>query len=233
MAQHKETINFEKLNEKFERSSPQEILEWALKTYQSRIGLTSSFGAQSAALLHMATQIDPHLPILFIDTGFLFKETYEFVKDLQKRMNLNLKVFRPTETDIQEIRRRLDNKEPQCCDDAKVAQMKRALEGFDAWIAGLRRNQSATRKDVKIIEQYGDGLVKVHPVANWASKDVQNYMVTNNLPFHPLWEKGYKSIGCEPCTRKPTDSADDRSGRWAGQNKTECGIHTFLEKKDA
>jgi phosphoadenosine phosphosulfate reductase len=110
--------------------------------------------------------------------------------------------------------------------------MQRSLEDVQCWIAGLRRNQASTRKGVKVVEQYSEGLVKVHPLANWTSKEIYQYMQKHGLPFHPLWEKGYKSIGCEPCTQLPLPGQDDRSGRWAGVDKTECGIHTFLKKTE-
>ena len=109
--------------------------------------------------------------------------------------------------------------------------MKQSLEGLACWIAGLRRNQGTSRKDIKIIEEYGTGLVKVHPLANWTAKEIYGYMKKNDLPFHPLWEKGYTSVGCEPCTSLPIPGQDERSGRWAGSDKKECGIHTFMNKK--
>ena len=222
------------LNAKFEKAQPQEILEWAIKTYRPRVGLSSSFGAESAGLLHMATQIEPSIPILFINTGHLFKETLQFAADLKKKFNLNLREFKSNSEQMASIQKKLDdpnNKVGACCDDVKVTLMQQSLEGLDCWIAGLRRNQSATRKNIKIVESYRSGLVKVHPLANWTSKELYEYMKKHDLPFHPLWHKGYKSIGCEPCTTLPLPGQDDRSGRWAGTEKTECGIHTFLPKQ--
>ena len=232
MSESLKKVNMAEQNRTFESSTPQEILKWAIQTYKPRIALSSSFGAQSAVLLHMCTQIEPAIPILFIDTGFLFQETYEFADTLKKKLNLNIKMFRPSQEQINDVKEKLKNNDSSCCDPVKVDLMKKALVGLDAWIAGLRRDQAATRKNIKIIEDYGEGLVKVHPIANWTSKDVHAYMTKHNLPYHPLREKGYTSIGCEPCTRKPSDPNDERSGRWAGQEKTECGIHTFIQKKE-
>ncbi len=228
-------MDIKQRNEKFETASPQEILRWAIKTYSPKVGLSSSFGGQSAALLHMAVQIDPKIPILFIDTGFLFKQTLEFVETLKRRFNLNIKTFRATPDEIDVTRKNLNSRKDDsgiCCDDSKVACMQRSLEGLDCWIAGLRRQQGSTRKNIDIVEEYRSGLVKVHPLANWTGKQIYSYMKENDLPFHPLWEKGYTSIGCEPCTTLPPLDGGERSGRWAGLEKKECGIHTFLEKKN-
>ncbi len=220
----------DELNVNFEKASPQEILAWAIQTYPN-IGLSSSFGGESAGLIHMATRIKPDIPILFLSTGFLFKETLAFADDLKKRFKLNLREFKASSEQIAAVQKKLTNPQNElgaCCDDTKVQLMQKSLEGLDCWVAGLRRNQSSTRKNIKIVESYRTGLVKVHPLANWTSKEIYNYLVANDLPFHPLWAKGYKSIGCEPCTSLPLPGQDDRSGRWAGKDKTECGIHTFM-----
>ncbi len=221
-------------NQEFEKASPQEILKWAIKAYFPKVGLSSSFGGESAGLIHMAIQIEPKIPILFIDTGFLFKETLEFAESLRQRFKLNLKVFKAAPAQMEITKKNLEDPENRasgiCCEASKVALMQEALTGLNCWIAGLRRNQTKTRKNIKIIEEYRSGLVKVHPLANWTSKNVYAYMKENDLPFHPLWEKGFTSIGCEPCTQLPAAGGDERSGRWAGREKKECGIHTFLEK---
>lgn len=223
-------MNLVELNTTFEKATPQEILTWAVKTYGQKAALSSSFGAQSAVLLHMLSQIDASIPVLFLDTGFLFKETHEFKNLLKNRFNLIIKEFRATPEQIKQVQDRLEKrKKPtdECCDSVKVDLMQKSLEGVECWIAGLRRGQSTSRKDIKVIEEYRSGLVKVHPIANWSAKDVYAYMKKFDLPFHPLWEKGYTSIGCEPCTSLP-DAGDERSGRWKGIAKTECGIHTFM-----
>jgi phosphoadenosine phosphosulfate reductase len=226
-------MNIAELNKKFETADPHAILRWAIATHGKGAAMSSSFGAQSAVLLHMLVEIDPSVPVLFLDTGFLFKETLQFKEDLKKRFKLNIKEFRATPEQMAVVKKRLsdpNNTPGMCCDDTKVDLMKRSLEGVTCWIAGLRRSQSSTRKGIDIVEEYGSGLIKVHPIANWSSRDVYDYMKKHDLPFHPLWEKGYTSIGCEPCTSLPL-AGDERSGRWAGQSKTECGIHTFLPKE--
>lgn len=223
------------LNNSLETATPQEILRWAIKTYGQGAALSSSFGGQSAALIHMAVQIKPDLPILFLDTGFLFKQTHDFKDQLKKKLKLNIKEFRATPAQIEQTRKNLaarKNPSDPCCDDGKVDAMRRSLEGVTCWISGLRRSQGAGRSTIAIIEEQQAGLIKVHPLARWSGKDLYAYMTQHNLPFHPLWEKGYTSIGCEPCTSLPVPGQGERSGRWAGSDKTECGIHTFLPKKD-
>ncbi len=225
-------MDIKTLNEKFETVAPQEILRWAIENNRGKVALSSSFGGQSAALIHMAIQIEPRLPILFLDTGFLFKETYAFVEQLSTKWNLNLKTFRASSAQIAQTKRNIETRVDNsgvCCDDSKVDLMQRSLEGLTCWIAGLRRSQGDARKNINIIEQYQSGLIKAHPLANWSGKQLYAYMQEHALPFHPLWEKGYTSIGCEPCTGLPLSADDERSGRWAGLEKTECGIHTFMQ----
>lgn len=227
-------MDFKELNARFETAGPEEILRWAIRTYAGRTGLSSSFGGESVGLIHMAIAIEPKIPILFVDTGFLFKETLTFVDEVTRRFSLNLRVFRATPLEIEQTKRNLEKRRltgsPECCDASKIRCIEDSLAGLDCWVAGLRRSQSSTRKNINIIEEYRSGLVKVHPLANWTPKDLYGYMTKHGLPFHPLWERGYKSIGCEPCTALPA-GGDDRSGRWQGMDKTECGIHTFMEKK--
>ncbi len=228
------TSEIAKLNKQFETATPQEILAWAVKTYGSGTALSSSFGGQSAALIHMTIQVKPDIPVLFLDTGFLFKETYAFADELKRKFNLNLKTFRASSAQISQTLKNLERRKkegtPECCDLSKVDLMKQSLAGVTCWISGLRRSQGDSRKDIKIIEEDQSGLVKVHPLANWSSKQLYAYMQQNQLPFHPLWEKGYTSVGCEPCTSLPDGKGGERSGRWAGLSKEECGIHEFLKK---
>jgi len=157
----------EELNRRFENAMPQEILKWAISTYSPQIALSSSFGAESAALLHMATQIEPRIPIIFINTGFLFQETSDFMETLKKRLNLTIREYKADEKSRQQIQKRLDSPDNQagaCCDEVKVELMQKSLEGLSCWIAGLRRNQSSTRKNIQPVESYRTGLVNVHPI---------------------------------------------------------------------
>jgi phosphoadenosine phosphosulfate reductase len=184
----------------------------------------------------MATRIYPEIQVLFLDTGLLFPETHLFMEEIRERLKLNVRVFRASPQQAAAVRPRAGagpGDTQRCCSTLKVSLMRRSLVGLDCWIAGLRRDQSAARRGVRVVETHQDGPIKVHPLAHWTTERVHAYMLANDLPFHPLWYKGYTSIGCEPCTRPPAEGGDLRSGRWMGLAKTECGIHTFLTSKEA
>lgn len=222
-----------KLNEKFETAHPHAITRWAVETYRPKVALSSSFGAKSAVMLHIISQVDPDTPILFLNPGFHFQETLEFVERMKKRLDLNIREFKATPNQIKETEEKIKagKDDGQCCDERKVQLAEQSLVGLDCWIAGLRRDQGASRKNIPIVQQFESGLIKVHPLANWTGKDIADYMKENNLPTHPLWDKGYTSIGCIHSTSLPDASGAERSGRWKGTEKTECGIHTFTPQK--
>ncbi len=216
------------LNAKLERATPAEIIQWAVDAFAPEVAVTSSFGADSAALLHLAVQVDPKIQIRTVDTGLLFPETYQFMEVLRRRLNLNLSVFK-TRLDVERFKKEhahLPVGHPEfCCSEYKVEAMQRALDGLRCWITGISRSESPTRAHTPIVELLTTGAVKVAPLATWTPTDYHAYMTEHQLPYHPLWAKGYTSIGCYPCTVPPVDPNDPRSGRWAGQDKTECGIH--------
>jgi len=218
----------DQLNARFASAHPTEIIRWAVGAFRPQVAVSSSFGARSAVLLHMAVQVDPAIEIRVVDTGVLFPETYRFIDQLTRQLRLNLRVFR-SQLNVERFKRehaRLPIGHPDfCCGPYKVEAMTRALEGLRSWITGLRRSDAATRAATPFVEVLANGVVKVAPLAGWSSKQMHAYMMQHHLPYHPLWEKGYPSIGCYPCTQKPVDPNDPRSGRWAGQAKTECGIH--------
>ena len=203
----------------------------ALKTLPGQHILSSSFGAQSAAMLHLVTQQAPDIPVVLIDTGYLFPETYNFIDELTERLNLNLKVFSPTTSSAwQEARlgkrweQGLRGLEEYNLDN-KVEPMERALNelGVGTWFSGLRRNQSAERSSTPYVASAGDRF-KAHPIADWTDKDIYQYLKKHNLPYHPLWEQGYVSIGDVHTTRSlaEVDSIDET--RFFGI-KRECGLH--------
>ena len=218
----------QRLNATFETAQPIEIIRWAVDTFRPDIALTSSFGADSAALIHLALQVDPTIEIRVIDTGLLFPETYQFLEELRQRFKLNLRVFK-TKLDVERFKREhahLPVGHPEfCCKEYKVEAMERALAGLRCWMTGVSRSESKSRANTPIVEQLTTGVVKVAPIATWTAKQIHAYMTKHQLPYHPLWAQGYTSIGCWPCTQKPLDPNDPRSGRWAGQDDKECGIH--------
>jgi phosphoadenosine phosphosulfate reductase len=224
------SIDFEKLNQAFETQNAEEIVHWAVKTLPD-MAMATSFGTESAVLLHLVTQIDPHIPVLFTNTGFHFKETLEHRDKLVQRLKLNLRELKPevsTGEFLAENGKLYERDPDTCCAINKIAPFEKALKDHKAWITGIRRNQADTRQKRQFVERDRETLVKVSPLLNWTSKMFWDYAKKYDLPYHPLWEKGYLSIGCSPecCTRPVQLGEDPRAGRWAGKNKIECGIQT-------
>lgn len=213
-----------------EGNTAHDVMRIALTgTLRGRIGLVSSFGAESAVLLALAAEIDPAVPVLFLQTGQHFPETLEYRQDLARFLGLtNVRDIHPAPTRIQ-------NRDPEgqlwafdpdaCCALRKVEPLDEALIPFDGWITGRKRTQASTRANLPLVENADDGRIKINPLARWTPRELDAEMTRRNLPRHPLSLRGYPSIGCAPCTLPVGADADPRSGRWAGQNKTECGIH--------
>lgn len=205
------------------------------KEFPGRIALMSSFGAEAAVLVDMVASIDPATPVYFFDTLKLFQETYTYFDDLCRHVGLtDVRVVRP---DVEALSRndkagdlwRRDGL--RCCHIRKVEPWERTRDqsGMRAWITGRKRFHGANRSDLPLIEREGD-VIKINPLADWRAEDIRSRMVERSLPAHPLVAKGYLSIGCEPCTLPATDTSDPRGGRWDGQEKTECGLHSSLSK---
>jgi phosphoadenosine phosphosulfate reductase len=216
------------LNARLREASPQEILAVAIETLGDRLALVSSFGAESAVLLHMAAQLTPDIPVLFLDTGMLFGQTLDYRKALAARLGLtDVRDLRPQYQDLatQDPSANLWQTDTDaCCNIRKVLPLDRALGDFDGWITGRKRFQGGDRLRLQVVEE-SDGKLKFNPLANWTKEQIAAYAAEHDLPPHPLVEFGYPSIGCWPCTKPVEEGQDERSGRWAGQDKTECGIH--------
>lgn len=226
-------LDLEAVNGELEAKTAGERVSWALEAFPGRIVLSSSFGAQAAVLLHMATLRKSDIPVVVVDTGYLFPETYRFIDDLTERLKLNLKVYRAElspawqearygklwEQGVEGIERY--NKMN------KVEPMQRALAdlGAHAWIAGLRRQQSESRAGLPVVARQ-DGRIKVHPIIDWTDKDVGAYLKNHDLPYHPLWEKGYVSIGDWHTTRPLSEGMSEEETRFFGL-KRECGLHDY------
>jgi phosphoadenosine phosphosulfate reductase len=210
---------------------PEEILAWALARFPGSIALTLSFGGPGVVLAHMLAAIDPSVPVVFIDTGFLFPETLAFKDAVAERYGLRVVTLRPDSDPGPLYQTDPDG----CCAIRKVEPMRRALPAYDAWVSAIRRDQSATRRQAAVIERHltdGHAVVKVHPLATWTREDVRRYSADHGVPSHPLFDRGYTSIGCWPCTRPTGPGEDERAGRWSGTGKTECGLHTFTTRSD-
>lgn len=210
------------LNRELSDKSPQHIVDWAHSYFDHHMVVTSSFG--DATLAHLVWSVSPLIEVVLLDTQFLFPETISFARELQQRMGGNLRTVQPEGITADVKLWKLDT--DACCAVRKVAPLERLLEGRHAWMTGLRRDDSASRADTQVIslDPFRD-VVKINPIAAWSDTDVAAYKTHHGLPDNPLTAQGYASIGCWPCTRPVEPGADPRSGRWAGQEKTECGLH--------
>ncbi len=218
-------------SEHLEGSDPREIIEWAVDTYGDKLALSASFGGgEGMALLDMISKITKNVTVLTIDTGFIFKETAEFREEVMRRYKLPVEVLRPAlsvEEQVERYGEQMRTCTPDlCCQIRKIEPLQRALERYDAWMTGIRRVQTPQRAGTRIVaweERYG--ATKIAPLASWTDERVWAYVEEHNVPVNPLLHEGYKSIGCEPQTRPVHEDEDPRAGRWAGTDKTECGIH--------
>jgi phosphoadenosine phosphosulfate reductase len=206
-----------------------DILEPLIKRhFHDRIALVSSFGAESAVLLHMAAQVDRDIPVIFLDTQKLFWETIAYRSKLVDLLGLtNIRIFKPDDDSVRLLdpNGELYKSDPDmCCNIRKTQPLREALSGYSAWISGRKRYHGGGRSNIATIEE-ADGKLKIEPLARFTASDLKAYMDHYQLPAHPLVAEGYRSIGCIPCTVKGGTSDNPRAGRWAGQNKEECGIH--------
>jgi phosphoadenosine phosphosulfate reductase len=223
-------IEIEQLALRFESSSVEEILEWAVEQFAPRLVMTSNFGAEGVVVIDKLARVAPQTPVVFLDTGFQFHETDRLKERIRERYRINIVEERAELSVVEQNRsygEKLYERDPDlCCRIRKVEPLKRALARYDGWIAALRRDQSPTRANIGVVEWNArHGLVKIHPLAAWTRRDVWDYIIRHKLPYHPLYDDGYTSIGCEPCTRRVAAGAHERSGRWEGKGKLECGIH--------
>jgi len=205
-------------------------VEWAAHKFGDDLAATSSFGADSALMLHLATCVKPDIRVITIDTGLLFPETIQFREQLADRLNLNLVILRPPvtpETFVDEHGDMWLINPHACCGFLKREQFDKAKKQLKlrCWMTGIRRDQSFTRRDASFVMRDHVDVLKLCPVADWSARDVDRYLKQHDLPYHPLRAQGYLSIGCMPCTRKVEPGDDPRSGRWAGLDQTECGLH--------
>lgn len=214
-----------------ERAGAEERARWAVETFGTGLVLTTSFGIQSAVMLHLVTRIAPEIPVVFIDTGYLFPETYRFAQELTDRLKLNLKTYRPAMTAAQQ--EALFGKRWEADGEAlrqykfvnKVEPRDRAMRELraTAWLAGLRRSQAGTREARPVVETQ-NRLTKVYPIIDWDNRQVHRYLKANDLPYHPLWEQGYVSVGDWHSTKKLEPGMTEADTR-GGESKRECGLH--------
>ncbi len=225
-----DAIALSRLEDRFAKVKASSLLRLAIEDlFPGRIALVSSFGADSAVLLHMVSQIDSTTPVVFVDTGQHFDETLRYRDALCARLGLTNLVMAEPDREVvaaEDPEKFLFASDPdRCCDIRKVQPLAGALESYDAWITGRKSFQTATRSRVPLFEAEGD-RVKVNPLVGWSASDILDYIRAAGLPPHPLVAKGFPSIGCLPCTSRVAPGEDPRAGRWRGRLKSECGIHT-------
>lgn len=219
------------LQHDFETASPIAVLRWAVRTFGNRLAVVSSFQPTGIVTAHMLSEIAPQTTFITLDTGVLFPETYHLIDELEATLHLNLVRVRPAPEILAQDHadgEPLWQRDPdRCCHARKVAPLNAALRGYDAWITGLRRDQSSQRANTSIVDfdPQRPGVVKLAPFATWDESMIWTYIHAHDLPYNELHDQGYPSIGCWPCTRPVKPGEDPRAGRWANSSKTECGLH--------
>lgn len=214
-----------------EDATPEEIIAWAVGHYFPRLTMATAFGPEGCVILSMLAKIQPRTYVFNLDTGYQFKETLDLRDRIAERFGITVDFRRP-DTTVEQYEAQnggpLYKSHPdQCCADRKIAVLRRVAQDFAAWMSGIRRDQSAHRAGAPIVGwDKKFGLVKISPLANWTQRDVWRRIAAEKIPYNPLHDRGYASIGCWPCTRAVTLGEDERAGRWSGTGKTECGLHT-------
>ena len=229
-------IDIDRINEQLSGKSPQEVIAWFLNDFEGKVAFSTSLGAEDQAITKMIADIDKTADIFTLDTGRLFPETYDLMDRTAKKYDITIRVMFPDAARVEEmvnskgINLFYDSIENRklCCHIRKIEPLKRAFKGLDAWICGLRREQAVTRKDMKLVEwDDNNGLLKVNPVIDWTEEHLWEYIRENNVPYNTLHDKGFPSIGCQPCTRAIMPDEDVRAGHWWWENPEtkECGLH--------
>lgn len=226
------------MNLELGKSSPQEVLQWAVDRFFPRITLACSFGVEDVALVHMLTRLPQRARIFCLDTGRLHQETYDVLDQIRSKYDLEIEIYFPNHEAVEKMVREkginlfyhsLENR-LECCRIRKVEPLGRALSGMKAWITGLRRAQSVTRADLSKVEKDAahGGIIKINPLIDWTDQQVWDYVKTHQIPYNRLHDQGFPSIGCAPCTRAIKPGEDIRAGRWWWENpqNKECGLHT-------
>jgi phosphoadenosine phosphosulfate reductase len=215
-----------------EGKSPQAVLRWAVAEFHPRLTMATAFGAEGCCLIHMLAEIEPNVRIFNLETGYQFQETLELRERIKDRYGIEVEYIRPEFT-VAEYEEEHGGplytiRPDQCCHDRKVLPLRRAVEGYDAWISAIRGDQTAHRAAARMVQWDAKfSLVKVNPLLGWTKKDVWSFIMKHDVPYNPLHDRNYSSIGCWPCTRPITEGEDERAGRWAGTVKKECGLHVI------
>jgi phosphoadenosine phosphosulfate reductase len=215
---------------RLEESTPGEVLRWAFDEFGDRVSIATGFGPEGVALIDLAVKVNPRADIFFLDTSFLFPETHRLRRRVEDRYRIEVRALRPEMTPEEQemiFGPKLWATDPDlCCRLRKLEPLREALAGRAAWMTAIRRDQTAARAASRVVEwDYRWGLVKINPLVRWSKSDVWSYIRKNDVPYNPLHDRGYPSIGCTHCTRAVREGEDERAGRWSGFAKTECGLH--------
>ncbi len=228
-------VDLEAVNRDLTDASPWEILRWAIDTYGPKLTMATAFGPEGCTIIHMLAELDRDrvVRVFNLDTGYQFKETLELRDQIAERYGIDVELVQPL-LSVPEYERAnqgpVYTREPdRCCFDRKITPLRRAVEGYDAWISSIRADQSEHRAKAGTVGWDAKfGLAKINPLLRWTARDVWAFIATQKVPYNPLHDQGYPSIGCWPCTRQvAAGESDERAGRWAGQAKTECGLHSL------
>ncbi|MDR2761771.1 MAG: phosphoadenylyl-sulfate reductase [Planctomycetaceae bacterium] len=225
-----QTEFIERWNAELDSSSAEEILTWAYNTYSPKLTMGTALGNSGCVILSILAKLNLRIPIFNLDTGYQFPETLELLDQINAKYQLGI-IRKSSEISVTEFEslnggalHNIDS--DRCCYERKIKVLESIAPNYNAWISGLRRDQSSTRANTPIVGWDAKfGLVKIAPLAKWTNKDVWKRIVEENVPYNKLYDQGYTSIGCKPCTRPTTNGEDERAGRWAGKQKTECGLH--------
>jgi phosphoadenosine phosphosulfate reductase len=223
-------------NEVLSGAPPQAVLRWAVDTFYPRLTMATAFGAEGCCLIHLLAEIEPRVRIFNLETGYQFAETLELRERIKERYGIEVEYVRP-EQSVAEYEAEHGGplyrlRPDQCCYDRKIVPLRQAVLGYDAWVSAIRRDQTAHRAAAGVVQWDAKfGLVKVNPLLTWTRRDVWQFIVDHDVPYNPLHDRGYPSIGCRPCTEAVGEGGDERAGRWAGTAKKECGLHV-IEVRD-
>jgi phosphoadenosine phosphosulfate reductase len=228
-------MNIEEFIHLSETLDAKELIKKSFEVFKPNIIASTSFGATSGVIIDLIYKLKLPIKIVYVNTGFFFNETIDYIETLKKFYQdinfIEIGAKEDKETFLKKYGDDISKKNPDfCCRERKIIPFYDYIKNnsIKAWISGIRKDQTDFRKKLNKVEVLESGLIKIYPILNWTSKDVYNYLKDNNIPFHPLYEKGYTSIGCEPCTELP-DLYDERSGRWKGLCKKECGLHLEIK----
>lgn len=222
----------DKANQDLEGKSASAILQWAVQQFFPRLTMATAFGPEGNCIIHMLAEIEPRVRIFNLETGYQFPETLELRERIRERYGIAVDYVRPeltvAEYEAEHGGPLYNLYSDQCCHDRKIIPLRQAVVGYEAWISAIRKDQTADRAQASLVQWDPKfNLVKVNPLLHWTKKDVWSFITRNDIPYNPLHDRGYPSIGCWPCTQAVIDGQDERAGRWAGTVKKECGLHVI------